>query len=337
MENLNHLDQQSLEPLIFEPILKNRIWGGEKLKNLLQKNTEQLNVGESWEISDVEGDVSVVTGGSFHGKSLRDLVRLYQSDFLGDANYDRFGDKFPLLIKFIDAKNNLSIQLHPNDRLAAERHNSFGKNEMWYIMQADEGAEIIVDFNQEMDIAKYQQHLSEGTLPLIMNNEKVAPGDAFMIDVGRVHAIGAGVLLAEIQQTSDVTYRLYDWDRVDNQGQPRELHTKMALDAIDFHMPSNFRRSYSSEPNRPNSIIECPYFSCNYFEISRNIRITNKYDSFLIYICIEGDLTVNFRRNRWKINKGQSILIPAAVKNFELIAEYAKLLEVYVEPYNKTI
>ncbi len=322
--------QDTLEPLQFHPILKSRIWGGEKLHTLLHKKTSDQNIGESWEISDVPGDVSSVAHGSFQGWTLSDLVSRFKGEFIGQKNFHRFGAKFPLLIKFIDAKADLSIQLHPNDKLAKERHNSFGKNEMWYIMQADADAKIIVDFNKKIDVNLYEYHLKNGTLPSVMNCEQVTPGDAFMIDVGRVHAIGAGVVLAEIQQTSDVTYRLYDWDRVDDQGNPRELHTDMALEAIDFNLPNNFRRDYKKTPNHPNPIVECPYFNCNYLEINNKTLISNIYDSFLIYICIEGDLTVNFNQNKWELKQGETILIPAAVTSFEIDTEFAKLLEVYV-------
>ncbi len=315
---------------MFTPILKSRIWGGNKLRHLLNKNTNEHQIGESWEISDVKGDVSVVTGGSFHGMSLSDLVEQYKDELLGRHNFERFGSKFPLLIKFIDARTDLSIQLHPDDKLALSRHNSFGKNEMWYIMQADEQAKIIVDFNQCMNPSSYQKHLDEGTLPSVMNYEQVSPGDVFMIDVGRVHAIGAGVMLAEIQQTSDVTYRLFDWNRLDNSGCPRELHTDLALEAINFELPMNFRKTYDKSFNRSNPIVECPYFSCNYLEINDKIEIINKYDSFLIFICIEGDLTVNFNQNKWNLVQGQTLLIPAAVTSFEIDTSYAKLLEVYV-------
>ena len=324
------MTQLTLEPLMFLPILKSRIWGGDKLEKLLNKNTKEDHIGESWEISDVEGDVSIVTDGPFRVMRLSDLVEQYKDEFLGGHNFERFGSKFPLLIKFIDAKTDLSIQLHPNDELAFSRHNSFGKNEMWYIMQADEQAKIIVDFNQPMNAAVYQQHLEDGTLPSVMNYEQVSPGDAFMIDVGRVHAIGGGVMLAEIKQTSDVTYRLYDWNRLDDSGRPRELHTDLALEAINFELPKNFRRGYNKSFNASTPIVECPYFSCNYLEINEKIEIINKFDSFLIYICIEGDLTVNFNNNKWNLVQGQTLLIPAAVAGFEFETSYAKLLEVYV-------
>ena len=231
----------TLYPLKFNPILKDKIWGGEKLKNILNKQTEASNIGESWEVSDVEGDTSIVTNGPLKGQSLKELLSNFKSDLLGEKNYAQFGTKFPLLIKFIDAKEDLSIQLHPNDTLAAERHNSFGKTEMWYVMQADQDSNLIVGFNQDMNAEKYLHHLDNKSLTEILNFDKVQAGDTYFIEVGRVHAIGAGVMLAEIQQTSDITYRVYDWDRVDDKGNERELHNDLAIDAIDFDMDDDFR------------------------------------------------------------------------------------------------
>ncbi|MEM1002723.1 MAG: type I phosphomannose isomerase catalytic subunit, partial [Bacteroidota bacterium] len=198
-------------PIKFHPVLKSKIWGGEKLKSILNKASDANDIGESWEISGVEGDISIVSNGSFEGQALSELLANYGKEILGERLYAQFGDQFPLLIKFIDAKQDLSIQLHPNDELAAKRHNSFGKTEMWYVMQADEGSNLIVGFNQVMDSTTYLNHLEDKTLSQIMNFEQVKTGDTFFIEVGRVHAIGAGVMLAEIQQTSDITYRVYDW------------------------------------------------------------------------------------------------------------------------------
>ncbi|HLV41493.1 MAG TPA: type I phosphomannose isomerase catalytic subunit, partial [Brumimicrobium sp.] len=226
----------NLYPIKFHPILKEKLWGGNKLKTLLNKESHLPNIGESWEISDVEGDTSLVANGSLENQSLKHLLSTYKADLIGEKNYKQFGNSFPLLIKFIDAKEDLSIQLHPNDELAAKRHNSFGKTEMWYVMQTDPDSNLIVGFNQEMTSETYLKHLNEKTLTSILNFDRVKKGDAYFIDVGRIHAIGAGVLLAEIQQTSDITYRVYDWDRVDDKGQSRELHNNLAIDAFNFNM-----------------------------------------------------------------------------------------------------
>ncbi len=322
--------KSTLYPIKFEPILKDKIWGGNKLKTLLNKDSDLLNIGESWEISDVEGDTSVVSNGRLKGKSLKQLLETFKDDIIGEKNYKVFGDTFPLLIKFIDAKEDLSIQLHPNDELAAKRHNSFGKTEMWYVMQADENSNLIVGFNQDVTPDTYLKHLEEKTLTKILNFDKVKEGDTYFIEVGRVHAIGAGVMLAEIQQTSDITYRVYDWDRVDNQGNERALHNDLALDAINFNMKNDFRASYSETENHPNKMVSCTYFTTHYFHINTTLEKENTQDSFLIYICVDGEAEISANSVSERIAKGETILLPAAIKSYHIKAENAKLLEVYV-------
>ncbi len=320
----------TLYPIKFTPILKDKIWGGQKLKTLLNKNSDLPNIGESWEISDVEGDTSIVSNGSLKGQSLKQLLETYKEDLIGIQNYRIFENKFPLLIKFIDAKEDLSIQLHPNDELAAKRHNSFGKTEMWYTLQADEGANLIVGFNQEMTPELYLKHLEEKTLTQILNFDKVKTGDTYFIEVGRVHAIGAGVMVAEIQQTSDITYRVYDWDRVDDNGNERELHNDLAIDAFDFNMPDNFRVSYDKTENQSNEMVSCPYFTTNYLKIDKALQKENHHDSFIIYMCVEGSAEISANGFTETINNGETILLPAAIKNYKIYSEKATLLEVYV-------
>ena len=319
-----------LYPIKFQPILKDKIWGGQKLITILNKENELPNVGESWEISDVEGDTSVVINGELQGQSLKTLLENYKSDLIGEKNYEVFGNKFPLLIKFIDAKEDLSIQLHPNDELAAKRHNSFGKTEMWYVMQADKDSNLIVGFNRDMTPETYLQHLEKKTLTEILNFDMVNEGDTYFIEVGRVHAIGAGVMLAEIQQTSDITYRVYDWGRVDDQGNERDLHNDLAIDAFDFDMEDNFRVTYSKNENLPNEMVSCPYFTTNFVNVTKTIKKVNSYDSFIIYMCVEGVVTVKTETYTAKISKGETLLIPSAIEEFYLISENAKVLEVYV-------
>ncbi|WP_298904901.1 type I phosphomannose isomerase catalytic subunit [uncultured Psychroserpens sp.] len=319
-----------LYPLKFQPILKNKIWGGQKLKSLLNKTSTLPNVGESWEISDVEGDTSVVLNGVLKGQTLKMLLDHYKSDLLGDRNYKTFGNKFPLLIKFIDAKEDLSIQLHPNDELAAKRHNSFGKTEMWYVMQADDDANLIVGFNQEMTAEKYLKHLDDKTLTEILNFDKVKQGDTYFIEVGRVHAIGAGVMLAEIQQTSDITYRVYDWDRVDDQGNERELHNDLAIDAFDFEMEDNFRVSYERKKNQSNEMVSCNYFTTSMLHVTETILKQNTKDSFFIYMCVEGEAVIETEHGSELLKTGETILLPAVIKTYKITATNAKLLEVYV-------
>ena len=319
-------------PLTFEPILKERIWGGEKLTTIFKKGLPQTHIGESWELSDVEGDVSVVSNGDLKGKSLKELIQTYQGDLLGDKVYKAFGDNFPILIKFIDAKTPLSIQVHPNNELAKERHNSFGKNEMWYIMQTDENAELIVGFNQDVNQDRYIDKLESGKVLEILNVEKIKKGDTFYIPTGRVHAIGAGVLLAEIQQTSDVTYRIYDYNRVDaTTGKERELHTELALDAIDYTQHDTYKTSYTLKENQSSELVYSPYFKTNIIQLKGQLFKDYKgLDSFVIYLCVEGNAKVKCGDKTYHLNLGETILLPATIEHIELIAEEARLLEVYL-------
>ena len=322
--------KDALYPLKFEPILKDKIWGGDKLQSLLNKKSKSSIVGESWEISDIEGDISIISNGHFKGTSLQSLLKIYKSDLIGQKNFKVFGDKFPLLIKFIDAREDLSIQLHPNDELASQRHNSFGKTEMWYIMQADDDANIIVGFNQKMTPELYLKHLKTKTLPSILNFEKVTEGDVYFIEVGRVHAIGAGVMLAEIQQTSDITYRVYDWDRVDNHGNNRELHNDLAVDAINFEMEDNFKINYETVNNQSNTMVSCPYFTTNFLKITSTLDKENTFDSFIIYMCVDGEVELISNAFSEHLKKGETLLLPATIKSYQIRSENAKLLEVYV-------
>ncbi len=317
-------------PLKFEPILKEKIWGGQKLNALLNKDSNLPNIGESWEISDVDGDISIVSNGALKGKTLKELLESYKAELLGEKNYKIFGNKFPLLIKFIDAKEDLSIQLHPNDALAAKRHDSFGKTEMWYVMQADEKANLIVGFNQEMTLDKYKSHLEAKKLTEILNYEDVEEGDVFFIDGGRIHAIGAGVMLAEIQQTSDITYRVYDWDRVDAQGNQRDLHIDLALEALDFNMKDDFRVSYPKKENQTNKMLQCPYFISNYLEITDTVKKENTVDSFIIYMCVSGEAIIESEQFSEVIKKGETVLLPAGIKSYQITSKNARVLEVYV-------
>lgn len=318
-------------PIRFEPILKEKIWGGNKLKNILHKPSTSDKTGESWEISGVKGDISVVENGPLKGQTLNALLKEYREQLLGVKNYKKFGTEFPLLIKFIDAKTELSVQLHPHDELAKKRHNSFGKTEMWYIMQADEGAEINIGFKKSISKAEYLEHLNSGKITELLNFEKVKKGDSFFINTGKVHAIGAGVLLAEIQQTSDITYRIYDWDRVDEQGNPRELHTDLALDAIDFEKKDDFKMEYSRVENKSSNIAACEYFTTNFLPIKgKVIKDYSQLDSFVIYMCVSGEAEISINGNSEKISQGQTLLVPAENKAVKITSESGELLEIYV-------
>ena len=319
-----------LYPFKFQPILKDKIWGGQKLQKILKKPTTSAEAGESWEISDVQGDTSIVSNGTMAGTSLKSLMELHTTELLGHKNFQQFGTKFPLLIKLIDAKLALSVQLHPNDALAKSRHNSFGKTEMWYVVQADSDSNLIVGFNQPMTKELYLKHLEAKTLECILNFDKVDAGDTYFIEVGRIHAIGAGVLLAEIQQTSDITYRVYDWDRVDSEGNHRELHNDIALEAFDFDMPDNYRVNYSLDSQTSTELVSCPYFTTNVIEVKTSLLVKNNHDSFMIYMCVEGSAVINIEGYQTEFSMGETVLIPACIKSFSISTNHAKLLEVYI-------
>jgi len=316
----------------FEPILKEKIWGGNKLINILHKKTNKKNIGESWEISGVKNNDSIVSNGSLQGESLSQLINVYKEEFLGNNVYEKFGLEFPLLIKFIDAKEALSIQVHPDDERAKYRHNSFGKTEMWYVMESDEEANLIVGFKKDSNKEEYLHHLDEKSLLEILNVDSVKKGDVYFIPAGRVHAIGAGVLLAEIQQTSDITYRIYDWDRKSNDGYYRDLHTEEAVEVIDFSAQKNYKTTYKVKDTESVSVISCPYFTTNVLSISKKTSINNiTKDSFVIYMCVSGELTFLLGDTIEKLIMGETLLVPACIKEFEITSkDTSKLLEVFI-------
>lgn len=325
---------EGLYPLKFAPIYKDKIWGGNKIKTILNKDFGALpNCGESWEISAVEGNQSVVSNGFLAGNTIEELLEVYMGDLVGDQVFDDFGIEFPLLIKFIDANDDLSIQVHPDDEMAASRHGSFGKTEMWYVLQADAGSLLQAGFNQEVDQEKYLGKLKNNQLTDILNFEEVAAGDVYFIPAGRVHAIGKGILLAEIQQTSDVTYRIYDYDRPDNHGNLRELHTDLALDAIDYTLLPEYKTPYQPFPNQSVELVNCKYFTTNILLLDQEVeKDYNTLDSFVIYMCIEGELSLQTESGTETIQKGETVLVPASIENVILkpISPAAKLLEVYI-------
>jgi len=322
-------------PFKFEPIYKEKIWGDQKLSTVLNKDIpKDKKVGESWEVSAVQGDTSVVKNGYLAGNTLQELLEVYMGDIVGERLYEIYGIEFPLLIKFIDATDVLSIQVHPDDELAKKRHKAFGKTEMWYVVQADEGAELISGFNREMDKATYLKHLNNNTLPEILNNEKVKAGDVFFLPSGRVHAIGAGILLAEIQQTSDITYRIFDWNRKGADGKPRELHTDLAVDAIDYKYYGKYRTDYEAEKNKSSNLVNCEYFTTNLFEFDQEVeKDWIATDSFVIYMCLDGKAELEYdEEERVAIEAGETLLVPASIDHLKYIPRnYAKMLEVYID------
>jgi mannose-6-phosphate isomerase len=318
-----------LYPLSFTPILKERIWGGTKLQTVLHKSAVSKNVGESWELSAVSDDISVVNNGAAKGKTLTQLIDEYPEAMLGEKVLSKFGKQFPLLFKFIDAKEDLSIQVHPNDQLAQERHQSFGKTEMWYIMQADENARLIVGFNKESTQTDYLSHLQTNSLTELLKEYPVQTGDVFFLETGTIHAIGAGILLAEIQQTSDITYRLYDWGRVDDKGVARELHTDLALEAINYNTTKSKVTYDNVVENKLVTVVDSVYFKTNYLQLSTSYSWIKKEDVFTVFMCVEGKCTLTHEGELFSLVKGQTILIPASVTHF-LLEGRATLLEISI-------
>lgn len=315
-------------PLQFEPILKERIWGGTKLKSYLNKPITSEITGESWEISTVENNVSVVSNGDFKGKSLNELIAEFPTEILGTKVYDQFGTQFPLLFKYLDAREDLSIQVHPNDALAKKRHNSLGKTEMWYVLQADKESRLIVGFKENASPEEYIEHLNNKTLLEILDTKAVKPGDVFMLNTGTIHALGAGILIAEIQQTSDITYRVYDFDRVDANGNTRELHIDLALEALNYDKV-DAHRSYEKKENVSNEVINCKYFTTNFLPINGAIEVNKSTKSFRVYMCMDGDFTLTTNGDSYQYGKGSTILLPACITDFQLSGE-ASMLEIYI-------
>ena len=322
-----------LYPFRFEPILKEIIWGGDEICVFKDIQPRKTGIGESWEVSHVKDNVSVVASGELKGQSLGDLIEAHKEKLLGKKVIERFGTTFPLLIKFIDARDSLSIQVHPDDKLAKERHNSFGKTEMWYIINAAPNAFLYSGFAKTITPEQYVQSLEDDTFVSYLQKYEVKPGDAFFLPAGRVHAIGAGCFIAEIQQTSDVTYRIYDYNRKDANGNPRELHTDLAKDAIDYQVYPDYKLRPTSGKEEVESMVHCHYFTTNLIEAKEGKTITQTHDdTFAIYICLEGHAVLT-DNNGYSIDlkQGETVLVPAEIQKITLqLQQDSKLLETYI-------
>ena len=326
-------ETRNLYPLKFDTIFKEKIWGGTKIKDVLGKDFSPLkNCGETWEISGVEGNLSKVAEGSLKGSTLPELIEEFGADLVGHKVLEQYGTDFPLLVKFIDAAQDLSIQVHPNDELAKARHNSFGKTEMWYIFQADEEAKLISGFNKDTNKEEYVQYLESGRLTDILNEEEVNKGDCFYLPAGRVHTIGKGLLLAEIQQSSDVTYRIYDFDRTDDQGNKRELHTEEALDALDYKAHAEYKTIYDPQPNQVVNLVKSAYFQTNLLEYSEDlVRDFGALDSFVIYTCFQGEARIEVLGHTTNICMGTAVLVPRTFKKIHIRSNSSfKMLETFI-------
>jgi mannose-6-phosphate isomerase len=322
-----------LYPLLFRPILKPRIWGGEKLHKVFGKRTPEENnkIGESWELSGLEDSESVVINGLLSGNTITELIEIYMDELVGQKVFDTFGTYFPLLFKFIDANDKLSIQVHPSDEIAQEKHQSYGKTEMWYIIDTEPQSELILGLNKEMDSNSLKESIQNNTLEQYLHRIPVKKGDCFFIPPGLIHAIGKGILLAEIQQASDLTYRLYDYNRLDDKGNPRELHIEKALETIDFSNQNIKPINYEPKENTPIFLMENEYFTTRLLHLTQTIEVDySDIDSFVVYMCIEGEFDIIYGAETTKVKKGETVLVPAVICELTLIPQKkAELLEVY--------
>ncbi len=317
----------------FNPILKQTIWGGDKICRFKGIETSIAEVGESWELSAVEGDESVICFGESTGCSITELLSLKKEQLLGKKNYARFGNTFPLLIKFIDANQDLSIQVHPNDEQAARLHGKRGKTEMWYVVDADKGARLCSGLKRSLTQDEYESKVNDGTITDALENYHISRGDVFFLPAGRIHSIGKGSFIAEIQETSDITYRIFDFNRVDKNGNPRELHTELAKQVIDFNVLPDYRTHYESKLNTRVNLASCPHFTTNLFDL--NVAKTIDYsslDSFVVWMGLEGKCQCECDGTQTTLNAGETILLPAMADTFNVSPETdAKLLEIYIE------
>jgi mannose-6-phosphate isomerase len=326
-----------LYPLKFQPILKDKVWGGYALERDFHKKPAGLpNIGESWELSAFEGNLSVVTNGFLAGNNIEELIEVYMGDITGDSIFEKFGTKFPLLLKFIEAGEDLSIQVHPGDAMAKEKHNDYGKTEMWYILESEKDSKIYTGFREGVTREIYEESLLNGTLPELLHVESAEPGDTFFTPAGRIHAIGKGIVLVEIQQTSDLTYRISDWNRVNNGSVKRELHLDLALEALDFTATGKNKIKKEPELNKTENLVSCDFFTTNILHF--NTPVKKDYyllDSFVVYICVDGEFQLQWDGNSEKVAKGETVLLPAMISDVILNPSgSARLLEIFINTIN---
>jgi mannose-6-phosphate isomerase len=329
-----------LYPLKFETVLKEKVWGGNTLFTRFNKGTTgALNIGESWELSAIADNLSVISNGFLAGNNIEELIEVYMGDITGDSIYEKFGNEFPLLIKFIEAQEDLSIQVHPNNELSKKRHNAYGKTEMWYILESKKGSKIYTGFREGVTKELYEEALKDGKIEDLLNVEIADPGDTFFTPAGRVHAIGSGIVLIEIQQTSDVTYRIFDWNRNGSGKNKRELHTDLALDAIDFKQAGKNKIKVETVINRTENLVNCEFFNTNILHFNKAIDKEYYFnDSFVVYICIEGEFLICWDDNSEKVTKGETVLLPSMIKEVKLKPlDEAQILEIYIISENSVI
>lgn len=315
----------------FKPLLKSTLWGGDKIIPFKHLQSTQQQVGESWEISGVEDNETIVSDGEYSGKKLNELVTLFGEKLVGRDNYKRFGNEFPLLIKFIDARQDLSIQVHPTDEIAHRQGKERGKTEMWYIMNSDSDAKLYSGLKLRITPEEYKQMVENDTICDALAQYSVQEGDVFFLPAGRIHAIGTGCFLAEIQQTSDVTYRIYDFKRKDKDGNYRQLHTQEASECINYEVEDTYRTSYQPRKNEGVSLVECPYFSTAVYDLDEPMTLDySELDSFVILIGMKGESRItDDEGHTTTLNEGETVLIPATTKGIQ-VEGTIKFLETYV-------
>jgi len=325
-----------LYPLLFAPNLHPVIWGGHQLRPYKGLEPTDEPIGESWEVSVVPGSTSIITNGPWAGRDLISVVTEHPEAILGKAVNEKYHGQLPLLVKFIDAERDLSIQVHPNDEMAMREHGKTGKSEMWYIIKAEEGAHLYAGFSQEITPEEYYRRIADGTITEVLADHQVKAGDVFYLPAGRVHAICGGILLAEVQQSSDVTYRIFDYNRPGMDGKPRELHTELAAKALNYHVEASYRMDYPQSTNRATRVIDTPDFDVHVMEISKPFHHDlRKYDSFIISMCIEGDCTIRIRAtgDEVRLRQGHSTLIPAAIADYDILPQTSttRLLDAFID------
>lgn len=320
-----------MKPLKFNALLKSTLWGGDKIIPFKNLDIQQENVGESWEISGVKDNETIVADGPYAGKKLNELVEELKGKLVGEDNYQRFGNEFPLLIKFIDARQDLSIQVHPTDEIAKMQGKERGKTEMWYLMNSDKDATLLCGLKKKITPEEYAQMVENDTIVDAIDRYEVKEGDCFFLPAGRIHAIGTGCFLAEIQQTSDVTYRIYDFKRKDKNGNYRQLHTKEAAECINYNVESNYRTDYTPVKNQGVSLVQCPYFNTAVYDLNEPMTIDySELDSFVILIGVKGNATITDNEgNTFTLQAGESVLVPATTETLKVDGKI-KFLETYV-------
>ena len=331
-----------LYPLVFEPNFHTMIWGGNRLRPYKGLEQTEESIGESWEVSAVPTSISIVANGPWKGKDLISVIEEAPDEILGRAVNAKYDGKLPLLVKLIDAKRDLSVQVHPNDEMAMRVHGKMGKTEMWYVIKADEGAHLYAGFKQAITQEEYRQRVSDGTIVNVLADHSVKAGDVFYLPAGRIHAICGGIMLAEVQQTSDITYRIFDYNRLGMDGKPRELHTELASKAIDYHVEANYRTSYTISSNKAIQIIDSPFFDVRIMELTRPIhRDMRRFDSFIISLCMVGECKIRVRGTGEEIilKEGNSTLIAASIADYDVIpmGGNVRILDAYIDNRDKNL